>query len=457
MESRKANAAAARDRLVNEIVANAKVFQGGGSEVIRITLEDKIRDAADESLIRLFPRFKEGDSNAWEVVLKRARDGADHPFQPAGHTDATEKHPVCLQVIATIGAGKTGTEVRKVLQASPFGWPRDAIDAALIALHRSQHLSVTLNGAPVALGQLDQNKIPKSAFRVEQATLSVQDRLALRKLFGQAGVTCKSGEEAAKSGDFLQALATLARSAGGEAPLPPVPSLTAIEDMQRLAGNQQLAAIRAATTPLESNIKEWTTARDLSATRLPLWNLVVRLAGQSSGLAEAKECSEQIEAIRTQRSLLQTQDAVSPLRRKLADLLRSGIQTAQQNFESAYTQSLAALEASDVWQSIDAAARTRILSGTGLSKPATPDVSTDEKLLATLEATPLSWWHDKIAALPGRFAQAAKEAAELLVPKVQHVHLSSVVLHTDTEVKQWLASQEKNLLEKIKTGPVVIS
>ena len=438
-------------------MANAKVFQGGGSEVIRITLEDKIRDAADESLIRLFPRFKEGDSNAWEVVLKRARDGADHPFQPAGHTDATEKHPVCLQVIAAIGSGKTGTEVRKALQASPYGWPRDAIDAALIALHRSQHLSVTLNGAPVALGQLDQNKIPKSAFRVEQATLSVQDRLALRKLFGQAGVTCKSGEEAAKSGDFLQAVVALARGAGGEAPLPAVPNLTAIEDMQRLAGNQQLAVIRAATTQLETNIKDWTTARDLSALRLPSWNLVVRLAGQSSGLAEAKECSEQIEAIRAQRSLLQAQDAVSPLRRKLADLLRSGIQTAQRSFDSSYTQSLATLEASDVWQRIDAADRTRILAGTGLSKPSAPDVSTDEKLLSTLEATPLSWWHDKIAALPGRFAQAAKEAAELLEPKVQHVHLSSIVLRTDADVKRWLAGQEATLLERIKTGPVVIS
>ncbi|MFA5263586.1 MAG: BREX system P-loop protein BrxC [Opitutaceae bacterium] len=457
MESRKANAASARDRLVRDIVANAKVFQGGGSEVIRLALEDKIRDAADESLIRLFPRFKEGDSNAWEVVLKRARDGADHPFQPAGHTDATEKHPVCQQVIATIGSGKTGTEVRKALQASPFGWPRDAIDAALIALHRSQHLSVTLNGAPVALGQLDQNKIQKSSFRVEQATLSVQDRLALRKLFGQASVTCKGGEEAAKAGEFLQALVALASAAGGEAPLPAVSSLTSIEDMQRLAGNQQLTVIRAAATQLETNIKHWTAARDLAAERLPSWNLIVRMAGQSSGLPEAKECCEQIEAIRAQRSLLQPQDAVSPLRRTLADLFRGGVQKAHRSFESAYAHDLAQLEASDVWQRIDAADRTRILSGTGLSRPATPDVSTDEKLLSTLEMTPLSWWHDKIAALPGRFAQAAREAAELLEPKVQHVHLSSVVLHTEKDVKQWLAGQEKTLLDRIKSGPVVIS
>jgi hypothetical protein len=457
MESRKANAAMARDRLVRDIVANAKVFQGGGSEVIRLALEDKIRDAADESLIRLFPRFKEGDSNAWEVVLKRARDGADQPFQPAGHTDATEKHPVCQQVIAIIGSGKTGTEVRKSLQANPFGWPRDAIDAALIALHRSQHLSVTLNGAPVAPGQLDQNKIPKSAFRVEQATLSVQDRLALRKLFGQAGVTCKSGEEAAKAGEFLQALVALATAAGGESPLPAVASLTAVEDMQRLAGNPQLVVIRAASTQLESNVKHWMSARDLAAERLPSWNLVARLAGQSSGLPEAKECCEQIEAIRAQRSLLQTQDAVSPLRQTLADLLRGGVQKAHRSFDTTYAHDLAHLAASDVWQRIDVADRTRILADTGLSRPAAPDVATDEKLLSTLEMTPLSWWHDKIAALPGRFAQAAKEAAELLEPKVQHVHLNSIVLRTDTDVKKWLASQEATLLERIKTGPVVIS
>ena len=50
-----------------------------------------------------------------------------------------------------------------------------------------------------------------------------------------------------------------------------------------------------------------------------------------------------------------------------------------------------------------------------------------------------------------------KEAAELLEPKVQHVHLSSVVLHTEKDVKQWLAGQEKTLLDRIKTGPVVIS
>jgi hypothetical protein len=136
--------------------------------------------------------------------------------------------------------------------------------------------------------------------------------------------------------------------------------------------------------------------------------------------------------------------------------LRSGIQTAQRNFESAYTQSLAALEASDVWQRIDASDRTRILAGSGLSKPSTPDVSTDEKLLSTLETTPLSWWHDKIAALPGRFAQAALDTARLLEPKVQRVTLPSTTIRTLEELERWLAQARASIEEKLKDGPVVL-
>jgi hypothetical protein len=146
MDSRRARAVGDRDRLIREIVANAKVFQGGGSEVLLTSLEERIKAATDASLVRMFPRFKEADSAAWEAVIKRAREGADHPFQPTGHTDATEKHLVCQQVIATIGAGKSGSDVRKALGGTPFGWPRDAVDAALIALHRLQHITATLNG-----------------------------------------------------------------------------------------------------------------------------------------------------------------------------------------------------------------------------------------------------------------------------------------------------------------------
>ena len=91
-----------------------------------------------------------------------------------------------------------------MLRASPYGWPQDAIDAALIALHRTQHVSATLNGAVLAPGQLDQNKISKAEFRVEKITLTVTDKLAIRKVFQALDVSCKAGEELAKAPAFLE-------------------------------------------------------------------------------------------------------------------------------------------------------------------------------------------------------------------------------------------------------------
>ena len=88
------------------------------------------------------------------------------------------------------------------------------MDAALIALHRSQHLTATLNGVPVVAGQLDQNKIPKTEFRVEKITLSVGDRLAIRKLYQALELNCKSGEESAKAAEFLRTLLALANARG---------------------------------------------------------------------------------------------------------------------------------------------------------------------------------------------------------------------------------------------------
>jgi gluconate kinase len=51
---------------------------------------------------------------------------------------------------------------------------------------------------------------------------------------------------------------------------------------------------------------------------------------------------------------------------------------------------------------------------------------------------------------------AQRAAAKLLEPKTQRVHLTSGTLKTDQDVKEWLTETEKELLAKLKTGPVVI-
>jgi hypothetical protein len=456
MDSRHARAVGERDRLVREIVANAKVFQGGGNEVIRLTLDDRIRDGAGDSLVRLFPRFKDADSGAWEAAIKRARDGADQPFQPVGHADATEKHPVCVQVVTTIGAGKVGGEIRKALRASPYGWPQDAIDAALIALHRLQHITATLNGAPVPIGQLDQNKIAKAEFRVEHATLTVQDRLLVRKLITQL-VQCKSGEEAAKAPDFLSVLVALARAAGGNAPLPAPPTTTDIEDMQRLVGNEQLVAIKAKAADLESHIKTWTAARDLAAKRKPSWEVVEHLARHAGDLPGIQPHLDQIEAIRTHRLLLEPADSVAPIRAAIAGLLREAVNSTYAAHVAAHDQTIATLAGNDIWKKLDSGQQAGILSAVGLTAPVKPDVSSDEALGRHLDGRPLLVALAERDAIPGRVQQAIERAAKLLEPKVQTITLERNTLHSEEEVGAWLERQKTRLLEGLKQGPVLVN
>ena len=457
MESRRARAAGDRDRLIREIVSNAKVFQGGGNEVLLSTLADRIRASSDDALVRLFPRFKEADSAAWPAVIKRARDGADHPFQPTGHSDATEKHAVCQQVLSTIGAGKSGADIRKTLSGSPFGWPRDAIDAALIALHHSQHITATLNGAAVPLGQLGQNKISKSNFRTEQTTLSVQDRLVLRKLFQGFGISCKSGDEGICAGEFLTKLIELANSAGGDAPLPASPPVTEIENIRRLVGNDQLVAINNKESEWEQTIKDWQAKKKLVDERLPKWILVERLVRHTALIKDAKPHLKEIEVVKSQRLLLESADPASGIRKTLAGILRKTVQESFATHESAFVDAIKSLDANEIWKKVTPADQSAIKEVVGLRAPTRPAVSNDEALVGHLDQRPLSSAQAEIDAIPGRVAQAIERAAKLLEPKVQTIALERSTLRDAAEVEAWAERQKKTLLDAVANGPVLVN
>jgi hypothetical protein len=457
MNSRRARAVGDRDRLIREIVSNSKVFQGGGNEVLLSTLEDRVKMSSDDALVRMFPRFKEADSTAWPAVIKRARDGADHPFQPTGHSDATEKHGVCQQVLSTIGGGKSGADIRKTLNVSPFGWPRDAVDAALISLHCSQHITATLNGVAVPIGQLDQNKISKSDFRIEHATLSVQDRLVLRKLFQSLGITCKSGEEGIRASDFLTKMLELSRSTGGQAPLPAQPQAIEILDIQKLTGNEQLVAIKNKASDWEATIKHWHDRKDLVDRRLPQWALLVRLARHAASIEEAKPYLDEKTAVIDQRLLLESSDPASGICKGLASILRRTVQKNLADHESAFNEAKNTLEKNDVWKKLPADDQNSIKIAVGLRAPNKPEVSNDEGLAGHLDRTPLSSSQAEIDAIPGRVAQAIERAAKLLEPKIQTIALERSTLRNTAEVEAWAERQKKTLLEAVANGPVLVS
>ncbi|GIU77527.1 MAG: hypothetical protein KatS3mg005_0765 [Bryobacteraceae bacterium] len=458
MESRYQLAKRQRELLVAEIVSAAKVFQGGGNELLQLTLEEKLRTGAEASLARLFPRFKEADfsSSAWEAALKRARDGADQPFSPLGYQGPIEQHAVSKQVLAAIGSGKTGAEVRKELERSPYGWPRDAVDAALIALHRSQHVTATLNGVAVAPGQLDQNKISKSEFRVETITLSVQDRLALAGLYKELDITAKPGEVDGKAPEFFTALKKLAEEAGGDPPAPARPGLTDIEDIEARLGNDRLAALRARVDDLKSRIAAWKKTRELITKRLPVWQTLERLAAHAVALPEAKSRLDECDAIRAGRLLLAEPDPVAPVLKGLADLLRHALNAAHSAHETAYQAAMAKLAADEVWNRITPADQSRLLKEVGLEAPVKPELGTDAALVAALEAKSLAARRTEAEAIPARVEKALQQAAQLLEPKVQFVAVDRALLKTEADVDSWLAGQRRKLVEALKDGPVQV-
>jgi hypothetical protein len=458
MESRKKLAETARNNLIAEITGAAKVFRGGGSEVFGLTLDAKLKSAAEDSLVRLFPQFNKADAPwaAWENCIKRARAAHEQPFQPLKYEGPIEQHPVCQQVRQTIGSGKTGTQVRKELEAAPFGWPRDAVDAALIALHSYQQLVVTQNGAPVERGQLDQNRIPKAEFRLEKTNISLDDRLKLRKLFQKLEINCKSGEESEKAPDFIRAALSLAEDAGGDAPLPLQPSITELQNIQNQVGNERLAGLRDISDSLTTRISAWQKTKGLIAQRQPAWQILQRLSGHAAALGNADVARNQVEAIRSERRLLDPTDPVPALRSTLTDLLRQALNDAYSAHDRAYRDGMALLAGNPTWQKLTTPEQDKILQNVGLAAPPKPDTGSDSKILVALDARNLSTRKAEADAVPGRVANALQAAAILLEPQVRPISVEKALLKTAEDVRQWTERQQKALLEAVGKGPVQV-
>ena len=124
-----------------------------------------------------------------------------------------------------------------------------------------------------------------------------------------------------------------------------VPATAEIEDIQKLVGNDQLVALKNKAADFDARIGSGARSRQLIAQRNPVWQIVERMARHAQGLPEAADSLTQVEAIRSGRLLLDSSDPATPQRVKLAEVLRQGLNTAQQNHEAAFTAGMAELAA----------------------------------------------------------------------------------------------------------------
>jgi hypothetical protein len=461
MRSRLAAAEHARDEIVRDIVRAAKVLQGGGSEIFGEGLAEKLRAGAEASLARLFPRFHEGDHRAWEAAVRRARDGSDQPLKVVGWDVPTEDHAVSKEILAHVGAGARGSEVQRKLKSAPYGWPQDAIDAAIIALHRSGHLRATRNGQPVAAGGLDQASVKSIELRPERVRLTTRQRIELRGLFGKLGVATKSGEEELRAPAFLAALRELARGAGGAPPLPPPPDSQVIDDLARLAGTEQLGALHERREDLERAIEAWTTRAERAAARRPVWELAAALRRQASDLPIVAEAARELDAIEQQRSLLDDTDHVAPVVARLAAHLRQALAERHRRLSERIETAAAELATDATWERLDPTDQVAIQRGRDLAAPPPLAVGTDDALRSLLERKPLIAWQAEIDAVSERVAQALEAAAGTLATTdpsrpTESIQVRRGTLNDEADVRTWLAEHEARLLEAVRRGPVIV-
>jgi hypothetical protein len=447
------------DGIVKNIINKARVYQGGGNEILADDPEEAIKSAVEASLVRLFPNFDMADHPGWGMVVRRAQDGAADCLTAIGYSGDAEQHPVCKEIRNFIGStGKKGHDVRTKFLGVDFGWPRDAVDGALLALLAGGYIRAEINGQQKSFREVTPRLINQVSFYSEGVTVTATQRIGLRKILAEAKVPYKNNEEVESIPQLLQELLSLAAEAGGPAPLPRRPNTEKIEKLKVMSGNERFVAVFEAKEQLLKDYANWIKAKAKKEARLQHWQTLSRLAKHAESLPVIEQVSPQMQAIKENRSLLADPDPVPPLISALTDALRRAVQDAAPELMKIYQQEMGALANTGVWQQLDPSQQASILAKAQIAEPIEVQVGTETALLDVLDSRPLPTWRNRMDALPVRFEAARTQAARLLEPEAAKVVPKPAIIKTSEDLDAYLDDLRNEVETHLNQGnPVVIS
>lgn len=458
MESRQRTAEKELSELLEKLVAGVRVFQAGGQEMVDGNdLADRINRAAKSSAIRLYGQFDVADHDQWSKVLDEARKGNLEALKAVGHGQEADKHPVCQKLLAYVGPGKKGAEIRDNFEAPPYGWPRDAIDGALYALLAAGHLKASdVMSKAIDAKSLDRAKLTQTTFQRESVNITPPQFIKIRSLFSSVGVACQPKEELVKVPALLAKLREQASKAGGLAPAPEVPKLAPIEAIETQTGNAQLLELFNRNDEIVGLSKSWAKTAEDIAKRLPVWRKLNDLLRHAKALGPYAALKAEVDAIETQRSLLADPDPVRPMLDKAVDLLRQALNAKLEGFHQVFQQQQVLLQADADWNKLNDEQRMQLIAKHSLVAPAGIQLGMPEQLQDALDDCDLEHWVSKTQALPSRFEAARQAAVQLLKPNVVHVSIPRRTLNDEAELKAWLAEVEALIAPKLNQGPVTV-
>ena len=443
--------------LVYNIIKHARIYQGGGNEITAESFPEAIRQAVAAALARLFPKFSDADQPAWSRVVTRAAEGNAAPLSALGYSSDVEKHPVCQEVRSVVGgAGRKGADVRRHFSNPPYGWSRDTVDGALLALLAGGVLRAARGGETVAAKGMTQQQVGITEFFTEGVIVSVVQRIGVRKVASAMGFQAQSGEEAEAVPVILERLESAANAAGGEAPLPEPPDTTLVRQLQEMDGNRQIVEVADQADTLIIHYQNWSGADEAARERLPEWRRLERFLHHARNLPVAKELNPKMEAIRSQRALLTDPNPIPPLLNQVTAALRKAVSEAHRRLRQERAREVAELKASGDWSILKPHDGTRILESNGLGPIPELDVGTDQALMDCLEETALDDWEDRLLALRTRVDRAREEAARLLAPQATTIRPTPATLNSREDVEAYIDRLRNQLLAQIDERPVII-
>ena len=448
--------------IVARVMEGASVFLGGGAPASGAPLRALVEQAATSALVRLYGQFDVADhpASAWQSVAKRAQEGGTDVLVPVGHHGPPEQHPVVKEVLASLkGSGTKGTDVRAKFMGVGYGWPQDAVDAALLALVQAGLVRADLNGTTVTLKQLNLAQVGKAVYRPEEIVPTAIQKIAVRGLISRLvpEMSPAGGEEVPGATRFLQHLIELAARAGGPAPVPAPPDAAPIRQLQQASGNALVIEVFDAQEQVEELCQEWSRREKAISQRLPRWDKAQRLIMHAQQLPIADELAPRLEAVKADRLLLDEPDPVLPIVKDLEEALRAALVTEKAAFDAAREKGMAELSGDEMFRQLPEERRKAIVAKCGLSALDMPKVDTEDSLLKELDATSLSQWADKTAGLESRFERARQIAAAELEPTKVTLKPPKALLKTKPEADAYVESLRDEILKQIEAGhPVVI-
>jgi hypothetical protein len=436
--------------ILQEAVNQASVFQAGGT-VITGQVAEAVEEGARNSLARLYPKFDDSDHTGWGKVFDRAFRKDPDSLKAVDFSGALEEHPVCKALLSQLGPGRKGNELRDTFMFSPYGWSKDTLDGALMALANAGLVRVSgEDGKPVSLPDIPRAKIGLCTFRSETTIVTMQQKLAVQGLLTEVGIRFEKGQEALALSALLDRLEAKAKTSGGEAPAPAPDTVPDFVKLRGLSGNDLLVALAERTSDLRDKVKAWDEADRQISARLKVFHLAKRLVELG-----ATEQNETLQDIKTHRYLLANPDPLPPIISEASAALRTRLNETYSSWEAAWQEAETRLNQDENWQKLSPEQKHQFRQSHGLFSEKKPDVDTPEAIAAALTARGFSEWQSMIKALHSRVDDVLLEAATVFEPKTQTVRLSIGTIKNQADLDAWLEQIRKQIGDALAAGPVV--